>query len=432
MGPVQGRIRRVAVTGLGVKAPGGTTPAALWATLRAGVSVAAPIASFRADGLPVTIACEVRGFDPSDYLGADEVERLDRAVHLAVGAASDAVAQADLGTVSPDRCGVAVGAGLGGVHALLREFPGEGIIGAAATRPSRFGISSILVGTGAALVGERLGWAGPNLTLSTACASGANAIGEAARLVRSGVADVMVAGGAEAPVTPLLVALFSRLGALSVRNGEPRSASRPFDRGRDGFVLAEGAGFLVLEDWARAEGRGAGILAEVVGYGRNSDAAHITRPSAAGAGAAACMQLALSDAAVPPPAVGHISAHGTGTTLNDDCELQAILRVFGPAPPPVTGPKSVLGHMLGAAGAVEAVAAILAIEHGEIPPTANLVDSGAPLGVDVVAQRPRHREPGLVMCNSFGFGGHNATLLFGACAPQARGGVESAPEGGTR
>jgi 3-oxoacyl-[acyl-carrier-protein] synthase II len=412
--PIPLRCRRIAVTGQGVNAPGGTGVVDFWSTLRAGRSVAAPISSFDASGLPVSFACEASEFVTPDELQATEAGEIDRAVHLGIAAALDAVADAGASNLRPDRCGVAVGNGLGGLHTLLREYPASL---QDVTTMSPIGAEMLMAGAASASLAGRLGWTGPNLTFTSACASSAHAIGEAARLIRDGAADVMVAGGTEAPIAPLLIGLFWRMGLLSERNDVPATACRPFDRSRDGFVLGEGAGFVVLEDWERAEARGAVIHAELVGYGRDSDAAHITSPSAGGVGAAECIELALADGNVQPCDVVHISAHGTGTALNDDREVEAIVKVFGPSPPPVTAPKSIFGHLLGASGAVEAVASILSIEHHEIPPTANFDRDRSALPLDIVAGQPRSRPSGVGLCNSFGFGGHNVTLLFRDVVP---------------
>jgi 3-oxoacyl-[acyl-carrier-protein] synthase II len=258
-----------------------------------------------------------------------------------------------------------------------------------------------------------LGWTGPNLCVATACAAGSNAVGEGVRLIRDGTADVVLAGGAEAVITPIAISAFARMGALSGRHDEPERASRPFDVDRDGFVMGEGAAFVVLERLDRALARGADIYGEVTGYGRNADAYHITAPSPGGSGAAACMQLALDDAGLSPAGVGHVNAHGTSTPLNDVSEAEAIVKVFGDAPPPVTSTKGVIGHLVGAAGAVEVVASFLALRDGVVPPTANHERTDPEIALDVVAGSARERQ-GPVLSNSFGFGGHNATLVLSA------------------
>jgi 3-oxoacyl-[acyl-carrier-protein] synthase II len=263
------------------------------------------------------------------------------------------------------------------------------------------------------MISIRFGFTGPALCISTACAAGANAIGEGVRMVRDGSAEVVVAGATEAPVTPLTVSAFARMGAMSTRNDDPTRASRPFDVARDGFVIAEGAGFTVLETLEHALARGATVHGEVLGYGRNADAHHITAPVPGGAGAAACMQLALDDAGLDGAAIGHVNAHGTSTPLNDATEAEAIRKVFGDAAPPVTSTKGVTGHMIAGAGAAEAVISLLSLRDGIVPPTANLDEIGDDIGLDVVAGAPRPIERKPVLSNSFGFGGHNATLILG-------------------
>ena len=281
-------------------------------------------------------------------------------------------------------------------------------------RVSPFLVPMMMVNATAGAVAMQFGWTGPNLCLATACAASAHAIGEAARLVRDGSADVVLAGGTEASLTPTAISAFARMTALSTRSDDPARASRPFDADRDGFVMGEGAAALVVERWDRAVARGARIHAEIIGYGRTADAYHITAPSPGGEGAAACMRAALDDAFLDPDAIGHVNAHGTSTPLNDAAEAEAIRKVFGDAAPPVTSTKGVTGHLIGAAGAAEAVASILALRHGAVPPTANHETLGEGLGIDVVSASPRPIEPKPVVSNSFGFGGHNATLIIAA------------------
>jgi 3-oxoacyl-[acyl-carrier-protein] synthase II len=264
----------------------------------------------------------------------------------------------------------------------------------------------------AGTIAMQFGWKGPNFSVASACAASANAIGEAARLIRDGSADIVMTGGSESCMTPTAISAFARMTALSTRNDDPEHASRPFDADRDGFVMGEGAAALVLERWDRAVARGARIYGEVLGYGRNADAYHITAPSPGGVGAAACMQLALDDAGLAPGAIGHINAHGTSTQLNDAAEAEAIRKVFGDTPPPVTSTKGVTGHLIGAAGATEAVASLLSLRRGVVLPTANLERLGDDIALDVVKGAPRELEPRPVLSNSFGFGGHNATLVL--------------------
>lgn len=401
---------RVAITGLGVKAPGGLDRDEFWDTLAAGRSTAATIERFDASELPVRIACEVTDFDAEAYVSKKEARRLDRVTQLGVAAAADAYVAAQEPQTDPARCAVVEGSGIGGLSTLednVRAFMTKG-----PGRVSPFFVPMMMPNATAAAVAMRLGWTGPNLCISTACAAGANAIGESARLIRNRDADTVLAIGTEAVITPVCVAAFARMTALSGRNDEPELASRPFDSERDGFVMGEGAAALVLERWDQAEARGAPIVAELVGYGCNSDAYHITAPSPGGEGAAACMQLALADAGFDPIRVGHINAHGTSTPLNDAAEAAAIVKVFGDSAPPVTSVKGATGHLIGAAGAVEAVAAIESLQRHAIPPTANLNALDPEIHLDVVRGDPRPFDPAPVVSNSFGFGGHNASLIF--------------------
>jgi 3-oxoacyl-[acyl-carrier-protein] synthase II len=402
--------RRVAITGIGVKTPAGSDLDAFWATLRAGRSVAAPITRFDASRLPVRFGCEVRDFDPTVYLGTKESRRVDRVTQLGFAAAADALADAGEPGVDPARSAVIVGTGIGGLITLedqVEVFTTKG-----PGRVSPFFVPMMMTNATAGTIAMQFGWTGPNLCIATACAASAHAIGEAARLIRDGSADVVLTGGAESCMTPTAISAFARMTALSTRNDEPELASRPFDADRDGFVMGEGAAALILEPWDRAIARGARIYGEVAGYGRNADAYHITAPSPGGEGAAACMHLALEDADLDPTAIGHVNAHGTSTELNDAAEAEAIRKVFGDTPPPVTSTKGVTGHLIGAAGATEAVAALLTLERGEIPPTANLERLGDDIALDVVQGAPRRFDAPAVASNSFGFGGHNATLVF--------------------
>jgi 3-oxoacyl-[acyl-carrier-protein] synthase II len=403
---------RVVVTGLGVKTPAGNDVATFWDDLGAGRASARTIESFDPSELPITFAGEVRDFDPVPYFGPKESRRQDRVTQLGFGAAADALSDAGELGADPSRCAVIIATGVGGLHTLeenQRLYFEKG-----PARVSPFFVPMMMPNATAGVVAMQLGWTGPNLCVATACAAGAHAIGEGVRLIRDGTADVVMAGGTEAAVTPLTIAAFARMGALSSRNDEPERASRPFDAERDGFVIGEGAGCVVLELLERARARGATVYGEVAGYGRNADAYHITAPSPGGAGAAVCMQLALDDAAMNPSAVGHVNAHGTSTPLNDAAEAEAVRKVFGDSPPPVTSTKGVTGHLIGAAGAVEAIAALLAVRDGAVPPTANLEQLGDDIELDVVAGTPRDIGPKPALSNSFGFGGHNACLVLTA------------------
>ena len=417
---------RVAVTGIGVKTPAGQTVDELWDTLVAARPAAALITLYDASSHSVPFACEVRGFDAAPYVGPKEVRRTDRAALLAVAAAADALGDAaavgmdptaggllpapspdDLGA-DPVRCAVVAGSGIGGIRTLEDQ-----VIGYAERGPSRVGpflVPMMMPNAAAALVAIRHGFTGPNLAIATACATGAHAIGEGARLLRDGMADVVVCGGTEASVSPVAMAAFARMGALS-RNPDPAAASRPFDEDRDGFVMGEGAAFVVLEPFHRAASRGAHIHGEVLGYGLTCDAHHITAPIDDGSGAVAAIEMALADAGIAAGAIGHVNAHGTSTPQNDAAEAAAIAKVFGAGAVPVTSTKGVTGHLIGAAGAVEAVVALLAAARGIVPPTANHRHTDLP--VDVVAGEPRTIEVAPAVSTSFAFGGHNAALVLG-------------------
>jgi 3-oxoacyl-[acyl-carrier-protein] synthase II len=401
---------RVAVTGIGVKTPAGNDLDTFWSTLVAARSMAAPISRYDASALPVRFGCEVRDFDPTAYLGAKDARRVDRVTQLGFAAASDALADAGDVGADPARSAVIVGTGVGGLITLeeqvslyLEKGPG---------RVSPFFVPMMMANATAGTIAMQFGWTGANLCIATACAASAHAIGEAARLIRDGSADVVMTGGSESCLTGTAISAFARMTALSTRNDDPEHASRPFDADRDGFVMGEGAAALVLERWDRAEARGARIYGEVAGYGRNADAYHITAPSPGGEGAAACMQMALEDAGLDASAIGHVNAHGTSTPLNDAAEAEAIRKVFGDTTPPTTSTKGVTGHLIGAAGATEAVACLLAIANNEVPPTANLERLGDDIAIDVVAGSPRPLPAPTALSNSFGFGGHNATLVF--------------------
>jgi len=402
---------RVVVTGMGVKTPGGCDLDTFWTNLREARPMAGPIQAFDASEEPVRFACEVRDFDPEGYFTTKEVRRQDRVTQLGFGAAADALEDSgDLGATDPDRCAVIAATGIGGLHTLEENC--KAYFDRGPSRVSPFFVPMMMPNATAGVISMRFGWTGPALCIATACAAGANAIGEGARLVRDGSSDVVLAGGTEFPITPITLAAFARMTALSTRNEDPERASRPFDADRDGFVIGEGAGFFVLESLERARARDARIYGEIAGYGRNADAYHITAPSPGGAGAAACMQQALDDSGLAAGDIGHVNAHGTSTDLNDLAEAQAINKVFGDDAPPVTSNKGVLGHMIGGAGAAEAVAAMLSIRDGIVPPTANFQKPGEDITLDIVAGAVREIGPQPVISNSFGFGGHNASLVL--------------------
>jgi 3-oxoacyl-[acyl-carrier-protein] synthase II len=375
--------------------------------------MAANIESFDTTDLPVKFACQVKDFDPVSYLGPKEVRRVDRNAQLGFAAGIDAFRDAGETGADPARCAVVAGIGIGGLSTL--EEQEKLLLERGPTRVTPFLVPMMMPNATPAIVAMELGWTGPNVCVATACAAGTHAVGEGARLIRDDTADVVLAGGAEAVVVPIAIAAFARMGALSGRHDDPAHASRPFDVDRDGFVIGEGAAFLVLERLDRALARGARIYGEVLGYGRNADAYHITAPSPGGSGATACMQLALDDAGLAPSQIGHVNAHGTSTPLNDASEAEAIVKVFDGSPPPVTSTKGVTGHLIAAAGAVEAIASILACRDGQAPPTANHERTDPEINIDVIAGSPRSVQ-GPVLSNSFGFGGHNATLVVGPVA----------------
>lgn len=401
---------RVVVTGAGVKVPGGNDVATFWERVRAGRSAAGPITRFDASALPVRIAAEVTDYDATDYLGPKEPRRLDRFTQLAYGAAADALEAAGEIAANPDRCGVIAATGIGGLDTLeanLHTYWTRDPM-----RVSPFFVPMMMPNAAAGLISMRTGWTGPNLCVATACASGTNGIGEGARLIRDGTSDVVLAGGSEATIDGPAIAAFARMGALSKRNEEPANASRPFDAERDGFVMGEGGAYVVLESLEHANGRGADILGEVLGYGRNADAYHITAPAPGGAGAVACMELALADAGLDAGDVAHVNAHGTATELNDLAESEAVGKVFGEAAPLVTSIKGVTGHLIGAAGAAEAIISLYSAREGIAPRTANFEQTGDGITANVSAEE-RSFPAGPVLSNSFGFGGHNATLVVG-------------------
>ncbi len=405
---------RVVVTGLGALSPCGLDVASTWDALVLGRSGIGPITQFDTDGWPVRIAGELPGLDPRDHFAHLELTRLERFAPLARVAAEQAVSDAELALPgpNPERVGVYVGTGIGGLGeiergaASLTEYGYKGL--------SPFFLPRILTNMAAGNIALRHGAQGPSLCVSTACAAGNHSIGEAWSCIRSGQADVVIAGGAEACITPMAVAGFAVMRSLSRRNDDPATASRPFDRGRDGFVMAEGAGMLVLEELGHALRRGARIYAELSGYASSNDAHHITRPPADGAGAARCMAAALRSAGIAPDRVGYVNAHGTSTQANDPAETAALHTVFGAHAPhlAVSSTKSVTGHLLGAAGGLEAVATVLALHRELLPPTATLSEPDAACDLDYI---PVHARPVCVdvaLSNAFGFGGTNACLVF--------------------
>jgi len=395
---------------MGVKVPGGDDPGGLWTTLSEGLSRARLITAWDATDDPVTFACEVKDLDLAPYLSDKEARRLDRVSHLGWAAAADALADAGSLNYAPDRSAVIAGSGIGGQRTQGDQHVLAMAKGLRHVTP--FLIPMVMPNATAGLISVKLGWRGPSICLSMACATGAYAIGEGLRLLRDGTADVVIAGGTDALVDRFVLTGFARAGALSRRSTAPAEASRPFDADRDGFVMGEGAAFVVLERLNSALERGARVHAVLSGYGRNSDAHHVTEPSPNGAGAAACMQLALEDAGLQACEIGHVNAHGTSTPYNDRAEAEAIAKVFGPGAVPVTSAKGVIGHLMGGAGSTEIVASVLSIQRGLIPPTANFSRSDAAVEIDVVADAPRVLSAAPVISNSFAFGGHNAALVI--------------------
>lgn len=408
-------MRRVVVTGIGIVSPLGNDPDRVWQALMQGESGTAPVRRIDAHDLPSRIAGEVRDFDPARYLPAKEARRTDRFIQFAVAATKEALRAADLEITEgiAERTAVLIGSALGGVETF--EAGVETLRDRGASKVSPFLIPMFLADMAGGYVAIETGAKGPNFATLSACASGANAIGEGMRMVREGRADIVIAGGTEAPLTRTVVAGFAALQALSRRNDEPQTASRPFDKTRDGFVIAEGAAVLVLEAEEVARERGAPILAEVLGYGTTADAYHIVQPCADGAGAVVAMLRALEDAGLSTADIDYVNAHGTSTPLNDTAETAALKRVFGDARhvPPVSSTKALTGHLLGAAGALEAAICVLALQRQIIPPTWHLRVPDPECDLDYVPNEPRPARLRYVMTNAFGFGGHNAVLVLG-------------------
>lgn len=407
--------RRVVITGLGTLNPLGNDAGATWEAVRVGRSGIGPITLFDAAGYETRIAGEVKGFDPVARFGRKEARRMARLTQLTLAATEEALADAGLKDTNPfrDHMGVVVASGMGAldpIHEAADTLRDRG-----PTRLSPFFVPMMLADTPAAAVSIAHGLTGPNLAIYTACAGGNNALGEAAAMIRRGAADLMLAGGAEACILPLALAGFGVMGAISTRNDDPSSASRPFDATRDGFVVSEGAALLVLEERAHALSRGATIYGEFLGYGTNADAYHITSPLEDGRGAAGSMQAALRDAALAPEDVDYINAHGTSTPLNDRAETSAIKQVFGERAYdlPISSTKSMTGHLLGAAGALEALICLLALRDGVIPATINYEQPDPDCDLDYVPNETRTVELRVAMSNAFGLGGHNATIVLG-------------------
>lgn len=409
-------MKRVVVTGLGVVTPVGNDVATMWGSLVAGRSGIRRITSFDPTGFDSQIAGEVRDFDPASYLSLKEIKRTERFTQFAIAAAKQAVADAglQLEREDPFRCGVIIGSGMGSMHLIEEQH--TIYLQKGPQRLTPFMIPMLIINMAPGHVAMDLGWKGPNFATTTACASGTHGVGEAFRTIQRGEADVMLGGGTESCITPMAVGGFCALMALSRRNDDPPRASRPFDKERDGFVIGEGAGVMVLEALEHARKRGARIYAEIVGYGATADAYHMTAPDPDGAGASKAMERALADARLRPDQISYINAHGTSTELNDKIETLAITKVFGASAKrvPVSSTKSMMGHLVGAAGGVEAILAVLAIRHGVIPPTINYEHPDPDCDLDYVPNHARQAPVETALSNSLGFGGHNATVIFAA------------------
>ena len=406
--------RRVAVTGLGLVTPLGTGVEKNWEALVQGRSGVGPISRFDASAFPTRIAGEVRDFRAEDFIEKKEIKKMDLFIQYTMAAADMALASSRLkiDDSNADRVGVVVGVGLGGLP-TIEEYHGL-FLESGLKRISPFMIPKLIANLAPGQVAIKHGAKGINYTPTSACSSGGHAVGEAMRMIRHGYQDAVICGGAEAAISPTGVGGFVAMRALSTRNHAPERASRPFEKNRDGFVISEGAGVLVLEELEMARRRGAPILAEVVGYGTNGDAYHITQPSPGGVGAAACMALCLADAGISPDEVHYINAHGTSTEYNDANETKAIKRVFGEyaARLPVSSTKSMTGHLLGGAGGVEAAYTVLALQHGIIPPTINYEEPDPDCDLDYVPNVARRAPIELALSNSYGFGGTNVSLAF--------------------
>lgn len=407
-------MRRVVITGLGCVSPVGLSAEESWQSVVAGRSGIGPLTLFDATGFPVRIGAEAKGFDPLRCIERKDARKMDRFAQFAVTAAQEAVDDARLETTEENRTriGVMIGSGIGGIGTFEREIAiglSKGV-----DRLSPFFIPMMICDIASGHVSIRFGFGGPNSCVVTACATGTNAIGDAAEIIRRGDADAMLAGGAEAAVTPMSVGGFAACRALSTRNEDPAHASRPFDADRDGFVIGEGAAVLVLEDLEFARARGARILAEIAGYGMSADAYHITQPAPEGVGAARAMRAALQAAGVRPEDVDYINAHGTSTIPNDRNETAAVKSVLGEHAyrVPISSTKSMTGHLLGAAGAIEAMFCVQAMRDGIVPPTINYEKPDPDCDLDYVPNERREHRVNVAMSNSFGFGGHNATLIL--------------------
>lgn len=405
---------RVVVTGMGAITPLGNTLKDNWDNLLSGKSGAGLISKFDASSFPVRISAEVKDFDPANYVDKKEVKKFDYFVFYALAASIEAMEHSGLNNYNydKDRAGCVIGAGIGGFKTI--EDTQEMYLAGGYKKVSPFFIPSAIINMASGLVSIRYGLKGPNLSVVTACATGTHAVGDAARMIERGDADIMIAGGSEAAITPLAVGGFSNMRALSRRNDDPKTASRPFDKDRDGFLIGEGGGILILENLDHALKRGAKIYGEIVGYGMSGDAYHITMPSQDGDGAKRCMAMAIKDAGITPDKVDYINAHGTSTPFNDVIETRAIKDLFGDHAKnlKISSTKSMTGHLLGAAGAVESIYTVMALHEGIIPPTINLENQDPECDLDYVPNKAVKHNAIYGLSNSFGFGGTNASLLF--------------------
>jgi len=404
--------RRVVVTGLGLVTPIGNTVDESWANTVKGKSGANRITEFDTEGFRVQIGASIKGFDPLDYMDAKDVGRNDAFIQIGVAAAVQAVQMAGLeDATDKHRIGVAIGSGIGGINTI--EATHSTVLDRGPRRVSPFFVPSSVINMIAGLVSIRFGFQGPNIAIVTACTTGTHNIGYGARMIRHGDADVMVVGGSESSTSPVTVAGFASMRALSTRNDEPEKASRPWDKGRDGFLLGDGSGILVIEEYEHAKARNADIICEITGFGVSADAHHITSPPDDGNGAVTSMKNALSDANISPDLIQYVNAHGTSTPQGDIAETEAIKRVFGAdTKVSISSSKSMIGHLLGAAGAVEAVFCALAINDGIAPPTINLDEPDEQCDLDYTPHVARDLDIQHALSNSFGFGGTNGTLIF--------------------
>ena len=407
--------RRVVVTGLGLVTPCGNDVPSSWSAMMNCKSGADYIGRFDAEDFPVRFACEVKNFDPLQFLEKKEARRMGSFTHFAIAASDEADKHSGLkiDETNAENVGTYISSGIGDFWAIEREH--EKLLKSGPDRVSPFFIVSAIVNLAAGNVSIRHGAKGPNSATATACSAGAHAIGDSFRIIERGDADAMICGGAESAITPMSVAGFASMRALSTRNDDPKKASRPFDAERDGFVIGEGAGILILEELEFAKARGARILGEIVGYGTSGDAFHVTMPDETGSGAIRVMEKAIKDAGITPDKIDYINAHGTSTPYNDKFETMAIKKVFGHHAKnglAVSSTKSMTGHALGAAGGIEAVFSVLAIRENKLPPTINYEVADPDCDLDYVPNAPRDAEIEYVLSNSFGFGGTNACLIF--------------------